>query len=135
VEMTSLICEFDGSAHFRDLLLSKSQIKPEQHRWSSYSRIDTLCPAIGKAQHSLIEKDVPRINLDNEVAAIVDATHVDIRDMEQRGKDGVGSDLSVYSELGEFAYLPLLSAYPINVLAIQLVNKQPQGGIEPHRDR
>src|SRR5205085_10516751 len=24
---------------------------------------------------------------------------------------------------------------PINVLAIQLVNKQPQGGIEPHRDR
>jgi len=60
---------------------------------------------------------------------------MDIRDMKQRGQHLLGAYASVDGKLGEFADSAILSPDSIDLLAIQLVDKQTDDRIESHRDR
>src|SRR6478672_177970 len=123
------------AAQLGNLLFCEAEIEPQQDGRGLDAGIEALRTALGKSQHALVEKHVTRIYFDKQVGAIVDASRMDIRDMKQGGQDLLGAYASIDGKLGEFADSAILRPDSIDLLAIQLVDKQADDRIEPNRDR
>ena len=78
---------------------------------------------------------MPRIDLDQQVGAAVDAARTDVRYVEQRREQRLRMDVVVDGELGEFGKLPAFGPQPVADIRIEAIDEQAVGRIEADGDR
>src|SRR3989338_428603 len=110
------------------------EFQPKQHCRSIDSPIDLFFPMLLEAQHSLVELDVTRVDLDEQIGMFLNVSRVNVRNMIQRGEYPLRPDVAVHGQFGEFAELVTLLAQGVDFSFVEFVDQKPDGRIETQAD-
>src|SRR5581483_3488916 len=87
-----------------------------------------------EAEHAPIEALVPRVDLDQQIRAAMDAPRIDERDVEERGEQRLRMHVVVDRELRELRELATVATQRIRLGGVEAVDEEAIGRIEPDGD-
>ena len=117
-----------------DLRFRVGETQPHQDGGCRDPGIEALQAELLEAEHAPVEAYVARIDLDQQIGAIVHPPCIDEREVEQRGQQRSRPDVVVDRQLGEFAQPFAVAAQGVGFVRVQVVDEQARAHVEPDRD-